>query len=269
MSEALKLLPCPFCGEKRIALNGPSNEYRYGCINCPACMAFLPGAVSDEAELIACWNTRPATPSDGAREALAKLIAEDCSNYMRCDGSGPADRAYALADAILARAPVDARTGRDATIEECASVEVRGDVETEAQATNPFQEGYAVGYQDTVYRFRQAIRSLALPSQSESDEEFEKRLDRQEAGENLRLLDYIADKIGVPHDEELSRDKFNSWFAALSVHEKAEAETDLQFANEQNIKAARKYKARLDYMEAKFGAIDWGGAPSLSSADPS
>ena len=28
---------------------------------------------------------------------------------------------------------------------------------------------------------------------------------------------------------------------------------ELEFANE----AARKYKARLDYMEAKYGAIDW------------
>jgi len=56
---ASELLPCPFCGEKRICLNGPSNEHLYGCINCPACMAFLPGAVSDEAELIACWNSRP------------------------------------------------------------------------------------------------------------------------------------------------------------------------------------------------------------------
>lgn len=33
--------------------------------------------------------------------------------------------------------------------------------------------------------------------------------------------------------------------------------TDLKFANEQNIKAARKYKARLEFMEAKYGAIDW------------
>jgi len=33
--------------------------------------------------------------------------------------------------------------------------------------------------------------------------------------------------------------------------------TDLKFANEQNIKAARKYKGRLNYMEAKYGAIDW------------
>ena len=45
--------------------------------------------------------------------------------------------------------------------------------------------------------------------------------------------------------------------------------TDLKFANEQNIKAARKYKARLDFMEAKYGAIDWDAAvPSTHNPCP-
>lgn len=42
--------------------------------------------------------------------------------------------------------------------------------------------------------------------------------------------------------------------------------TDLEFANKANIAAARKYKARLEYMEAKYGQIDWDAA--LSSPPP-
>lgn len=44
--------------------------------------------------------------------------------------------------------------------------------------------------------------------------------------------------------------------------------TDLKFAIEQNIKAARKYKARLDFMEVKYGAIDWDGTASPPAAVP-
>jgi hypothetical protein len=52
------LLPCPFCGEKRIFLNEPSQFFQYGSINCPACLVVLPGATSDADELIDLWNTR-------------------------------------------------------------------------------------------------------------------------------------------------------------------------------------------------------------------
>jgi hypothetical protein len=52
------LLPCPFCGEKRIFLNEPSTFFQYGAINCPACLVVLPGATSSTEELIECWNTR-------------------------------------------------------------------------------------------------------------------------------------------------------------------------------------------------------------------
>lgn len=52
------LLPCPFCGEKRIYLNEPSEGYRHGSINCPACLVVMPGEVRDRNELISCWNAR-------------------------------------------------------------------------------------------------------------------------------------------------------------------------------------------------------------------
>lgn len=34
----------------------------------------------------------------------------------------------------------------------------------------------------------------------------------QEQRGNLRLIDFIADKIGLPHDDELSQDNFLAWF---------------------------------------------------------
>ena len=37
--------------------------------------------------------------------------------------------------------------------------------------------------------------------------------------------------------------------------------TDLEFANTVNIAAARKYKARLEFMEARYGKIDWDASP--------
>jgi hypothetical protein len=57
-SEAIAVKPCPFCGEEKIFLNDPSPVYRYGCINCPACLVVMPGACSDKQELISCWNER-------------------------------------------------------------------------------------------------------------------------------------------------------------------------------------------------------------------
>lgn len=61
MTEQLK--PCPFCGEEQISFNEPSQYYRYGSINCPACLVVMPGEVSDQNELIGCWNTRQAVNS--------------------------------------------------------------------------------------------------------------------------------------------------------------------------------------------------------------
>ncbi len=59
-----RLLPCPFCGEKQIFLNDPNPDgYRYGSINCPACLVVMPGEVSSQDELIGCWNTRAAAAS--------------------------------------------------------------------------------------------------------------------------------------------------------------------------------------------------------------
>jgi hypothetical protein len=75
MTEAAKLaddlLPCPFCGEARIFLNRPSQHYRYGSINCPACLVVMPGEVRDQNELIDCWNARSG-PRD-VREALERI----------------------------------------------------------------------------------------------------------------------------------------------------------------------------------------------------
>ncbi len=60
-----RLLPCPFCGEKQIFLNDPNPDgYRYGSINCPACLVVMPGEVSSQDELIGCWNSRAAASAE-------------------------------------------------------------------------------------------------------------------------------------------------------------------------------------------------------------
>jgi len=45
------------------------------------------------------------------------------------------------------------------------------------------------------------------------DEEIDERLSSQETRDNLRLLDFIADKIGLPHNQELSRENFLAWIS--------------------------------------------------------
>jgi hypothetical protein len=70
------LLPCPFCGERRIFLNEPADGHRYGSVNCPACLVHMPEEVRDAEhhELIDCWNTRATgwqpietAPKDGSK----------------------------------------------------------------------------------------------------------------------------------------------------------------------------------------------------------
>jgi hypothetical protein len=39
-------------------------------------------------------------------------------------------------------------------------------------------------------------------------------LARQEARDNMRLIDHIADQIGLPKDQELSQENFDAWAKA-------------------------------------------------------
>lgn len=60
-----------------------------------------------------------------------------------------------------------------------------------------------------------AERDAILSSLSEEDAE---RLERDKISrDNLRILDYIADKIGLPHDVELDESNFCTWFAPLEA----------------------------------------------------
>lgn len=88
-----KLLPCPFCGHDKIFLNDPSANYPQGCINCPACLATLPGAVSDQTELVQCWNTRAALGDAGVVPAE---VVEIVSLYFAPWGAAKGARWEAL-----------------------------------------------------------------------------------------------------------------------------------------------------------------------------
>ena len=83
-----KLLPCPFCGCDNASLNAPSEHWKYGCINCPACMAVVPGAVGGfdrETELVGQWNSRSAQ-----QEATQKTVlgCPKCSRRYAFSGHG-------------------------------------------------------------------------------------------------------------------------------------------------------------------------------------
>jgi hypothetical protein len=118
------------------------------------------------------------------------------------------------------------------------------------------REGYDAGQLDRLDRELKAIRSALLqpvaqaPSvQHGADYLFD---ELEKLG---NYVTYTACKVLVSRLYALASPP-----AALPAGEDDPYITDLKFANDQNIKAARKYKARLDFMEAKYGAIDWDGA---------
>jgi hypothetical protein len=81
MTEPMeRLLPCPFCGEKRIFMNEPSKFHRYGAINCPACLVLMPGETSNIDELISAWNVR----ADAQGALLPALI--EIRNWCMVEG---------------------------------------------------------------------------------------------------------------------------------------------------------------------------------------
>lgn len=44
-----------------------------------------------------------------------------------------------------------------------------------------------------------------------TDDDGEAEILAEQSAENMRLIDWIADQIGLPHDEELSRSNFTAW----------------------------------------------------------
>ncbi len=78
-------------------------------------------------------------------------------------------------------------------------------------------------------------------AEMETDQEFEDRSMKMDAADNLRLLDYIAGKIGLPHNEELSRENFCAWFN--STPQIALTDAQLQATALEAIQAAAKVQA--------------------------
>lgn len=88
--DLLRLAPCPFCGCRDIFINDPSDAFPQGCINCPACLAVMPGATSDRNELTRAWNTRAISAEPCAVKALefmsyTRSVLDECKNdFNRC-----------------------------------------------------------------------------------------------------------------------------------------------------------------------------------------
>ena len=81
-TKASELLACPQCGRGEVYLNPPSKKYRYGAINCTACLLTLPGEIKDQRELIEVWNNRASpTPAAGAA-AVSRRARAVCSRTM-------------------------------------------------------------------------------------------------------------------------------------------------------------------------------------------
>lgn len=88
-----------------------------------------------------------------------------------------------------------ASNAREATIEECASVKIEADIETEAQATCAFQEGYVVGFQDAHFRFCKAIRGLSNEGCAEGAKPADEKM--REALKDARF--YVEDAYKRSH----------------------------------------------------------------------
>lgn len=115
-----RLEPCPFCGEANVSLNPPNKHDRYGSINCPACLAVMPGEVSDVAELVSCWNNRTAATIISELQAENERLQIEVFELKHGVEDQMEEAAYhrerrAAAESSLSRIKAE-------TIEECAKI---------------------------------------------------------------------------------------------------------------------------------------------------
>lgn len=109
-------------------------------------------------------------------------------------------------------------------------------------------------------QLRQALAAMETRTE-ETDQQFEDRLQHQDAADNLRLLDHIADKIGLPHNEEMSRENFNAW-QANQLHQFQTAIETLRTVNDVILKELKFISART--IEAAAGIADAKAADEIA-----
>lgn len=76
------------------------------------------------------------------------------------------------------------------------------------------------------------LRALIANTRALAEVEEEQRLFDEDAAEKQRLIDYIADKIGLPQDQELDTTNFGLWLSG-----RAEVERKLGVAAEDAFRA--------------------------------
>jgi hypothetical protein len=64
---------------------------------------------------------------------------------------------------------------------------------------------------DMYEELRKTLPAQPFPLFQRTATDSDELLARQEAGDNLRLIDHIADQIGLPKDQELSQSNFDAW----------------------------------------------------------
>jgi Lar family restriction alleviation protein len=116
MSNSTDLLPCPFCGEAALLIEGHREHWRAQCSKCGANIGeFFANRSRQEDQRLAteAWNTRTPDPEAARlREALEKCrteTIEECARValsQRCGFNNPWDGACVdVAAAIRALSP--------------------------------------------------------------------------------------------------------------------------------------------------------------------
>ena len=93
MSEALELLPCPFCGAKPRTSVFPDEfggmQIECETANCPASGLTTGSALFDPLIPWQAWNTRTPDPRVAALVAALDDVASECTSDEIPDGYGP------------------------------------------------------------------------------------------------------------------------------------------------------------------------------------
>lgn len=123
MSETTKLLPCPFCGSRRVSMLGNDSyvEDRWRQVRCDACGGRSNEFPSNSGKAAAHWNTRAAAGAwvteedrDNIEVARSRMGA-----YRSCDSD--VGNLLDIIDRLPATVHQTGNTARDAALEEAAS----------------------------------------------------------------------------------------------------------------------------------------------------